>query len=351
LNSQGREGFYHNLPKPLRIAFTFVIVLFGWVFSALPICPAPSPLVSMFGLGHTEPSAAFSGDYLQSLLPALDRYRRARGVGRKQTWDWTQHDASENGGLFRARLAGVSRPGHTGIQPVYLFHFLGTERGRRNSRSIVGGEEPRKPRARSFRVTASRRPKRTGNFRAKKKRTRPKAHRLTPGTRWLLIALFLLTITRFRDRACSRTSFSSAFGGLATFDVYKTLPGLGEKSEPSGADGPHGISSARRGLRPRRSRSKASRSFRVAAARVQSVLTGKLRIGNEQFIWPRCVAFLSSTSIHHRSAISRSVPDGAARVTESTGSGEAIVDFGINSQRAGLVDCDARAHEAGHRRK
>src|SRR5205823_8637176 len=30
--SQGREGFYHNLPKPLRIAITFLIVLLGWVF-------------------------------------------------------------------------------------------------------------------------------------------------------------------------------------------------------------------------------------------------------------------------------------------------------------------------------
>jgi hypothetical protein len=26
--------------------------------------------------------------------------------------------------LFRARLARVDRPGHAGIQPLYLLHFL-----------------------------------------------------------------------------------------------------------------------------------------------------------------------------------------------------------------------------------
>jgi hypothetical protein len=26
--------------------------------------------------------------------------------------------------LFRARLARADRPGHAGIQPIYLFHFL-----------------------------------------------------------------------------------------------------------------------------------------------------------------------------------------------------------------------------------
>jgi acyl carrier protein len=34
--SQGRESFYHNLPKPLRIALTFAIVLIAWVFFRAP---------------------------------------------------------------------------------------------------------------------------------------------------------------------------------------------------------------------------------------------------------------------------------------------------------------------------
>ena len=40
--SQGRKGVYHNLPKVVRIALTFVIVTIGWVFFRGGTCAAPS---------------------------------------------------------------------------------------------------------------------------------------------------------------------------------------------------------------------------------------------------------------------------------------------------------------------
>src|SRR5207244_781148 len=56
--NQGRQGLYHRLPRPVRVALTFIIVLIGWVFFRAPdLARAVSYLASMFGLGHVEPGA------------------------------------------------------------------------------------------------------------------------------------------------------------------------------------------------------------------------------------------------------------------------------------------------------
>ena len=56
--SQGRKGVYHNLPKIVRVALTFLIVTI-WVGSSFrggTIYAAPSHyLGSMFGLDHAVP--------------------------------------------------------------------------------------------------------------------------------------------------------------------------------------------------------------------------------------------------------------------------------------------------------
>src|SRR5216110_237525 len=73
----------------------------------------------------------------------------------------TENDVAKNRGLLRAGLAGADRVGHSGIQSVYLFHFLTcahTAKSQTN-RSIL------------CRATASRRRRRTGKCRAKKKRS------------------------------------------------------------------------------------------------------------------------------------------------------------------------------------
>src|SRR5204862_5179808 len=83
-----------------------------------------------------RPRATWRGlaerDSLPTVLPAFDRDRRARGLGRPANLglDATD-DVAEDGALFRSRLARVGRARDPGIQPVYLFHFLKTNRDKR----------------------------------------------------------------------------------------------------------------------------------------------------------------------------------------------------------------------------
>ncbi|MGZ5004177.1 MAG: MBOAT family O-acyltransferase, partial [Chthoniobacterales bacterium] len=90
--SQGREGFYHNLPKPLRIVITFAIVLLGWVFFRASDLPrAGAYLASMFGLHRATASASLLSGiiYQPYYLLSLGLAAFVIWAGR-QTWDWTQ---------------------------------------------------------------------------------------------------------------------------------------------------------------------------------------------------------------------------------------------------------------------
>ena len=90
--SQGREGFYHNLPRPFRIAFTFLIVLLGWVFFRAADLPrALEYFASMFGFGHAQPGAVLLSGILYKPYYLLSIGIAALVVwAGKQTWDWTQ---------------------------------------------------------------------------------------------------------------------------------------------------------------------------------------------------------------------------------------------------------------------
>ena len=90
--SQGRESIYRKLPKSLRVALTFLIVLLGWVFFRASSLPrAADYLASMFGLSGALPGAALvSGIVYQPyylLSVAVAALVVWIGV---QTWDWTQ---------------------------------------------------------------------------------------------------------------------------------------------------------------------------------------------------------------------------------------------------------------------
>ena len=90
--SQGRESFYHNLPRPLRVAITFAIVLIAWVFFRAPnLGRAIAYLGSMFGFNHATiaanllPGIFYKPYYLLSIAVAAIVVWTG-----KQTWDWTQ---------------------------------------------------------------------------------------------------------------------------------------------------------------------------------------------------------------------------------------------------------------------
>jgi hypothetical protein len=148
----------------------------------------------------------------------------------------------------------------------------------------VGGEEPRKP-THSLPRYSEPTPETHRKLSREEEAELALKHTVyTPGARWLLIALFLLTITwvpaiQFAVELLSpRPS-----GGLATFDVYKALPAWAKiRAVRSAAELWH--------LLPRAADLKAAeKSIESESAvsawllpRVQSVLTGKLRAGNEQ---------------------------------------------------------------------
>ena len=125
--SQGRKGVYHNLPKLLRIALTFLIVTIGWVFfRGGTLRGAVQYLGAMF---RPESAVPECGADWRSDLQALLRFVDSDRGNRCLVWDADvglepTNDLAEDGDLFRARLGRAGRPGHAGIQSVYLFHFL-----------------------------------------------------------------------------------------------------------------------------------------------------------------------------------------------------------------------------------
>lgn len=89
---QGKDSFYHNLPKVMRVGLTFLIVLIAWVFfRASDLDHALRYLGSMFGVYNAQPGAA-----LLSAVVVAPYYLLFVGIAMfvaffaPQTWDWTR---------------------------------------------------------------------------------------------------------------------------------------------------------------------------------------------------------------------------------------------------------------------
>jgi alginate O-acetyltransferase complex protein AlgI len=101
----GRKPFYFMLPRPLRIAVTFVLVLIGWVFfRADTFAGALAYLGSMLGLA-TVPATSLLLDGLLYTPYTLLAMAAAALVtwGAPQTWDWTR----QLGAMKAAMVAAV----------------------------------------------------------------------------------------------------------------------------------------------------------------------------------------------------------------------------------------------------
>ncbi|MBV8215871.1 MAG: MBOAT family protein [Verrucomicrobia bacterium] len=87
-----RQSLYAHLPKPVRIAATFLVVTISWVFFRASDLPgAMAYLGSMLGLTHPAPAASLIGGII------YDRYLLFSWVlaaivvwAAPQTWNWTQ---------------------------------------------------------------------------------------------------------------------------------------------------------------------------------------------------------------------------------------------------------------------
>jgi hypothetical protein len=153
-----------------------------------------------------------------------------------------------------------------------------------NEMSPIGGEEPRKP-THSLPRYSEPTPETHRRLSREEEAELALKHTIyTPGARWLLIALFLLTIIlvpAIQFAVELRSPRSS--GGLATFDLYKSYPAWTKiRAVRSAADLWH--------LLPRGADLKAAEKSIEAESvvsawllpRVQLLLAKKLRAGNEQ---------------------------------------------------------------------
>ena len=90
--SRGKSSYYHQMPRPLRVALTFLVVLIGWVFFRTNDFPsALFYLQSMFGLGHAQPGAALIGGLIYQPYYILLFVMAGVVVWAcPDTWDWTR---------------------------------------------------------------------------------------------------------------------------------------------------------------------------------------------------------------------------------------------------------------------
>ncbi len=89
---QGKRAPYGWLPAPARVAFTFLLVLVGWVFFRAPdLSSAARYLASMAGLGHPAPGSALIGGIVYQPYYALTAITAALITWTcPQTWDWSR---------------------------------------------------------------------------------------------------------------------------------------------------------------------------------------------------------------------------------------------------------------------
>jgi alginate O-acetyltransferase complex protein AlgI len=122
----GKRSPWQALPRPLRVASTFLVVLIGWVFFRAPdLSSAWSYLASMLGLATAQPAAPLLGGVLYTPY-ALGSLALAALVtwSCPQTWDWTRRLTAARaglalGGLVLALVAMASQ----GYNPFIYFIF------------------------------------------------------------------------------------------------------------------------------------------------------------------------------------------------------------------------------------
>lgn len=88
----GKRALYHFLPTPLRVALTFVLVLFAWVLFRAPDLPAAGAYFqSLFGLGAVQEGALLIRGLIYRPYYLLMFAISAVAVwALPQTWDWTR---------------------------------------------------------------------------------------------------------------------------------------------------------------------------------------------------------------------------------------------------------------------
>jgi alginate O-acetyltransferase complex protein AlgI len=88
----GKDALYRRLPKPARVAITFTIVLFSWVFfRAETLGAAGDYFGHLFGIGGVQAGAGLLGGIMYQPYYVLTFVVAALVVwGAPQTWDFSR---------------------------------------------------------------------------------------------------------------------------------------------------------------------------------------------------------------------------------------------------------------------
>jgi alginate O-acetyltransferase complex protein AlgI len=122
----GRRSPWQGLPRVLRVAITFLVVLVAWVFfRASDVGAAWSYLGSMLGLAEVRPAAALLGSVLYTPYSLVSLALAAVVTWTcPQTWDWTRHLTPLRAALSLALLAlALVAMASQGYNPFIYFIF------------------------------------------------------------------------------------------------------------------------------------------------------------------------------------------------------------------------------------
>jgi len=90
--TQGRDSIYRNLPRPVKIGITFVIVMFAWVFFRSPdVGAALAYCGHMLGIGEVQAGAGLLGGIIyQPYYAGALAAAALLAWTCPQTWDFTR---------------------------------------------------------------------------------------------------------------------------------------------------------------------------------------------------------------------------------------------------------------------
>jgi alginate O-acetyltransferase complex protein AlgI len=123
---RSRRSVYNRLPAPLRVGWTFLLVLVTWVFfRAADLPSALRYLSAMLGLTEPRPAAALLGSILYTPYSLLSLAVAAAVTwGAPQTWDWTQRLTWPRAAVALACLAlALVAMASQGYNPFIYFIF------------------------------------------------------------------------------------------------------------------------------------------------------------------------------------------------------------------------------------
>jgi alginate O-acetyltransferase complex protein AlgI len=122
----GKRSLYGGLPRPARVALTFLGVLLTWVFFRAPDLPAALRyLQAMLGIADVQPGAALVGSILFTPYALLSlAVAAAITWGAPQTWDWTRRLSWPRASLaFGCLVLALVAMASQGYNPFIYFIF------------------------------------------------------------------------------------------------------------------------------------------------------------------------------------------------------------------------------------